>query len=48
MLGVDFSGTRYDMGNKFGILKANIEVGLTHPETADELKKYIKELAGKL
>lgn len=48
MTGVDFSGTRYDMGNKFGILKANIEVGLTHPETADELKDYIKELAKKL
>lgn len=46
--GVDFSGTRYDMGNKFGILKANIEVGLNHPETKEDLKKYIKELAGKL
>jgi len=45
MTGVDFSGTRYDMGNKFGILKANIEVGLTHPETSEELKSYIKELA---
>lgn len=45
MIGVDFSGTRHDMGNKFGILKANIEVGLAHPETKDELKEYIKELA---
>ena len=45
MIGVDFSGTRYDMGNKFGILKANIEVGLTHPETAKELREYIKDLA---
>ncbi|MBE6787909.1 MAG: UTP--glucose-1-phosphate uridylyltransferase GalU [Ruminococcaceae bacterium] len=45
MVGVDFSGTRYDMGNKFGILKANIEVGLTHPETKDELREYIKDLA---
>lgn len=45
MVGVDFSGTRYDMGNKFGILKANIEVGLNHPETSAELRKYIKELA---
>lgn len=45
MTGVDFSGTRYDMGNKFGILKANIEVGLKHPETADQLKDYIKDLA---
>ena len=46
--GVDFSGTRYDMGNKFGILKANIEVGLNHPETKNELREYIKELAAKL
>lgn len=45
MVGVDFSGTRYDMGNKFGIIKANIEVGLSHPETKDELKEYIKKLA---
>ena len=45
MIGVDFSGTRYDMGNKFGILKANIEVGLSHPEVKDELKEYIKTLA---
>ncbi len=48
MTGVDFSGTRYDMGNKFGILKANIEVGLSHPETSAELREYIKDLAGKL
>lgn len=45
MTGVDFTGKRYDMGNKFGILQANIEVGLKHPETQDELKNYIKELA---
>ena len=45
MIGVDFTGTRYDMGNKFGILKANIEVGLGHPETSSELREYIKELA---
>lgn len=48
MTGVDFSGIRYDMGNKFGILKANIEVGLNHPETKDELKEYIKQLAKEL
>lgn len=45
MIGVDFSGVRYDMGNKFGILKANIEVGLSHPEIKEQLKDYIKELA---
>ncbi len=48
MTGVVFSGERHDMGNKFGMIKANIDVGLTHPETRDELKEYIKELAEKL
>lgn len=47
MIGVVFSGERHDMGNKFGMLKANIDVGLTHPETKDELKAYIKQLAEK-
>lgn len=45
MIGVDFTGKRYDMGNKFGILQANIEVGLNHPETGDELRAYLKDLA---
>ena len=44
MIGVDFSGIRYDMGNKFGMLRANIEVGLNHPEIKEELKNYLKEL----
>lgn len=45
MIGVDFSGVRYDMGNKLGILKANIEVGLKHPEIKDALREYIKDIA---
>lgn len=45
MTAVEFEGKRYDMGNKFGILQAQIEVGLQHPETADQLKDYIKKLA---
>lgn len=48
MTAVEFEGKRYDMGNKFGILQAQIEVGLDHPETSELLKKYIKELADKL
>lgn len=48
MVGVDFSGKRYDMGNKLGILKANIEVGIKHPEIGEDLKSYIKELAAEL
>lgn len=45
MTAVEYSGTRYDMGNKLGILKASIDVGLEHEEVKDGLKEYIKELA---
>ena len=48
MTGVDFSGKRYDMGNKLGILKANIEVGINHPEIGEDLKAYLKDLVGEL
>lgn len=48
MTGVDFTGERFDMGNKLGILKASITVGLTHPEIADGLKEFIKETAKSL
>ena len=48
MIGVDYDGVRYDMGNKFGIMKAAIEVGLEHPEIKDELREYIKDIARKL
>lgn len=46
--GVDFTGTRYDMGNKLGILKASVEVGLDHPEIGSDFRKYIKEIAEKI
>ena len=45
MTGLAFEGTRFDMGNKFGIIQANITVGLNHPETAGPLKEYIMELS---
>lgn len=48
MTAVEFSGTRYDMGNKLGILQANIDVGLRHPETAEGLREYIKQIANTL
>ncbi|OAU90493.1 UTP--glucose-1-phosphate uridylyltransferase, partial [Lacticaseibacillus rhamnosus] len=28
----EFKGDRYDVGNKFGYVKTNVEYGLTHPE----------------
>ncbi len=45
---VDFDGIRYDMGNKLGIMKANCEVALNHPEIGADFKEYIKELAKNL
>lgn len=45
MIGVDFSGKRYDMGSKLGILKANVEVALKHEEIGEEFRRYIKELS---
>lgn len=42
---LEFEGDRYDMGSKIGFLKANITKGLEHPETKDELRAFISELA---
>ena len=48
VVALEYEGVRYDMGNKFGILEANIEVGLNHPDTKDELRAYIKKIAAEL
>ncbi len=48
MVGVDYIGTRYDMGNKLGILQASVEVGLAHPEIGEDFRTYLKELAKSL
>ena len=45
MIGVDFVGTRYDMGNKLGIMQASVETALKHPEIGDGFRVYLKELA---
>ena len=44
MIGVDFLGTRYDMGNKLGILKAIVDTALLHPEVAADFKQYLMEI----
>ena len=45
MIGVDFVGTRYDMGNKLGIMQASVETALKHPEIREGFRAYLKELA---
>ncbi|WP_319204545.1 UTP--glucose-1-phosphate uridylyltransferase GalU [uncultured Ilyobacter sp.] len=47
VLAYDFEGQRYDIGNKFGLLKANIEFGMRHPEIREELEEYLENLAKK-
>ena len=44
MIGVEFSGERYDMGNKLSILKAIVEVGLRHPEIGEDFRAYLKSI----
>ncbi len=44
MIALDFDGVRYDMGNRFGALKANIEFGLRDSEISADLKNYLKNL----
>jgi len=37
-----FTGTRYDCGNKLGYLQATIAYALQHPEVAEEFKKFLR------
>jgi UTP--glucose-1-phosphate uridylyltransferase len=40
-----FDGIRYDVGDKFGYVKANLEYALRSKEIGQETLEYIKELA---
>lgn len=44
MVGVDFVGTRYDMGNKLGMMKAIVETALKHKEIGADFREYLKNL----
>ena len=44
MVGVDFVGTRYDMGNKLGMMKAIVETALKHKEIGEDFRQYLKNL----
>mgnify|MGYP004583545461 FL=1 len=48
MMGVDFTGKRYDMGNKLGIMQAAVEVALKHKEIGNSFKTYLKEIVNNL
>ncbi|NBK77706.1 UTP--glucose-1-phosphate uridylyltransferase [bacterium D16-76] len=48
MTAVDFTGTRYDMGSKLGIMQASVEVALAHPEIGEDFRAYLRGLADSL
>lgn len=43
MIAVDFIGKRYDMGNKLGVMQAQVERALKHKEIGEDFKAYLKE-----
>jgi len=43
MVAVDFVGKRYDMGNKLGVMQAQVEQALNHPEIGADFREYLKE-----
>lgn len=44
----DMEGERYDVGDKFGFVRATIEYALRDKTISPKLKPYLKEMAGKL
>ena len=48
MFGYVMDGKRYDTGDKFGFIKANIEFGLKDKVVGDKLRKYLKGFINEL
>ncbi|QIK51214.1 UTP--glucose-1-phosphate uridylyltransferase GalU [Jeotgalibaca porci] len=48
LIAYEYTGKRYDVGDKYGMLLANIEFGLKHSDTSGKMKEYILKLAQNL
>lgn len=48
LLAAPFEGKRYDVGDKEGYVKANVEFALRNEEFGEDIKSYLKELVKKL
>lgn len=48
LVAYEYAGKRYDVGDKYGMLVANIEFGLEHAETNSKMKEFIKKLSKEL
>ena len=44
LLGHEFKGVRYDLGDRLGFLTAQIGFGLKRPDLADKLRSYLKSV----
>jgi UTP--glucose-1-phosphate uridylyltransferase len=44
VLAYKFSGKRYDVGDKFGFIKATIDFSLHRPDLSENVRDYLKEL----
>lgn len=44
MNAVPVKTSRYDAGDPFGFIRANVEIAMQHPIIGDQVKKYLKEL----
>jgi len=48
MYGLQFKGTRYDIGNKLDFIKTNVIYGLMHEEIGEPLREWLKEFSQEL
>jgi len=46
VLAMRLHGRRYDCGSKLGYLQATVELGLKHPETGAEFRRYLAQRGG--
>lgn len=47
LLGLELKGDRYDIGDKFGYMKAIIEMGLQRPELQPQMIDYLQQVLKK-
>lgn len=47
VLAYHFDGNRYDVGDKFGFVKATIDFALQRDDIKDDVRKYLEQLCGK-
>lgn len=48
LLALELEGSRYDIGDKFGYMKAILEIGLSRGDLEEQLLPYLKELIARM